>query len=44
MTQRSAATVAESGFYAPVAPTASPVALEIAQEYAIDVSSEEDNA
>jgi len=43
MTQRSAATVAESGFYAPVAPTASPVALEIAQEYAIDVSSEEDN-
>lgn len=44
MTQRAAATVAETGFYAAVAPTASPVALEIAQEYAIDISSEEDNA
>ena len=44
MTQRAAATAAESGFYAPVAPTASPVALEIAQEYAIEVSSEEDSA
>ena len=44
MTQRAAATVAESGFYAPVAPTASPVALEIAQEYAIEVSSAEDSA
>jgi MFS family permease len=44
MTQRAAVTVAESGFYAPVGPTASPVALEIAQEYAIEVSSEEENS
>ena len=44
MTQRAAVTSVESGFYAAVAPTASLVVLEIAQEYAIEVSSAEDSA
>ena len=44
MTQRAAVTVAESGTYAPVTPTASPVALEFAQEYAKDFSSEEEKS
>ncbi len=42
MTQRTAIAVEDTGTYAAVTPGASPVALGIAQEYAIDVASEDD--
>ncbi len=42
MTQRTAIAVEDTGTYAAVTPGASPVALGIAQEYAIDVASEDE--
>ncbi len=42
MTRRAAPLVEETGHYAPVAPTASPVAVEVVQELAIERALEED--
>ena len=42
MTRR--ATVAETGAYAPVLPTSSPVAVEVAQEFAIETAQEEEES
>ena len=36
MTRRAALTVADSGVYSPIAPAASPIALELVQEYVKD--------
>lgn len=41
MTQRAAVAVDETAAYAPVAPQASPVFVEVAQEYAIDLADDE---
>ncbi len=40
MTQRAAPSVEETGTYAPLAPTSSPVFVEVAQEYAIEQAQE----
>jgi len=42
MTQRASVPVEDTGSYAPVLPTASPVAVEVAQEYAIETAQEEE--
>jgi MFS family permease len=42
ITQRAAVPVDETSAYAPVGPTATPVAMELAQEYAIDMALEEE--
>ncbi|SIO08207.1 Predicted arabinose efflux permease, MFS family [Rhodovulum sp. ES.010] len=44
MTQRAAVPVDETASYAPVLPTASPVAVEVAQEVAIEAAHEEEAA
>ena len=44
MTRRAALTVADSGVYSPIAPAASPIALELVQEYVKDFSPEEENS
>jgi MFS family permease len=44
MTQRASVAVDESGTIAPMAPTGSPVAVEFAQEYAIETELEEQEA
>jgi len=41
MTQRASVAVEDTGVYAAVAPSASPVALKIAQDYAVDIAGEE---
>ncbi|MBV7393670.1 MFS transporter [Mameliella sediminis] len=41
MTQRAAPSVSDTGAYAPVMPSATPVAVEVAQEYFIDHQDEE---
>ena len=41
MTQRASVPVDETGIYAPVMPSATPVALEAAQEYAIEAAEED---
>lgn len=43
-TQRASPSVEDTGAYAPVSPTATPIAMEVAQEYAIDAAEEEDDA
>lgn len=43
MTQRSAPSVDDTGTYATIYPTASPVAVELAQEYAIEEAQHEDD-
>ncbi|MEP2530999.1 MFS transporter [Shimia sp.] len=43
-TRRAAASVEDTVTYTPVSPSASPVAVEVAQEYAIDTRLEEDEA
>ena len=43
MTQRAATPVDETGSYAPVTPSASPVAVELAQEVFIETALEEEN-
>ena len=42
MTQRASVAVEDTGVYAAVAPSASPVALKIAQDYAVDIAGEEE--
>ena len=42
MTQRASVAVGDTGVYAAVAPSASPVALKIAQDYAVDIAGEEE--
>lgn len=42
MTQRASVAVEDTGVYAAVAPNASPVALKIAQDYAVDIAGEEE--
>ena len=42
MTQRPAVAVEDTTAYAPVGPTSTPVAMELAQEYAIDMALEEE--
>ena len=42
MTQRPAPAVETTGAYAPVLPSASPVAMEVAQEYFIERSEEDE--
>ena len=44
MTLRAAVTVADPKVYSPIAPTNSPIFLEIAQEYVKDFSPEEENS
>ncbi len=44
MTQRSAPRVAETASYAPIAPTSSPVAVEVAQEIAIEMAQDEESS
>ena len=44
MTQRPTVAVEETGSFTAVAPNASPIAVEIAQEYAKDLAIEEENA
>lgn len=44
MTSRAALKVADSGVYSPIAPAASPIVLEIAQELVKDFSPEEENS
>jgi MFS-type transporter involved in bile tolerance (Atg22 family) len=44
MTQRPAIATDDTASYTPVAPTASPVLVEIAQEYDIEVAIEEETA
>ena len=44
MTRGAALTVADSGVYSPIAPAASPIALELVQEYVKDFSPEEENS
>jgi hypothetical protein len=44
MTQRASIAVDESGTFAPMAPTGSPVAVEFAQEYVIETELEEQEA
>jgi MFS family permease len=41
MTQRAAPAVEDTGAFAPISPAATPVALEVAQEYVIEVAEEE---
>ena len=41
MTQRASVAVEDTGVYAAVTPSASPVALKIAQDYAVDIAVEE---
>ncbi|MCT4608790.1 MAG: MFS transporter [Pelagimonas sp.] len=41
MTQRPSPTVEDTIIYAPISPSSTPVALEVAQEYAIEVAEEE---
>ena len=41
MTQRAAPSVEETEKYAPVMPTAAPLSVEYAQEYAIEVAQEQ---
>lgn len=43
MTQRAAKSAEETSAYAPYSPTASPVVVELAQEYAIDQATSEEN-
>jgi len=43
MTQRAAVPVDETGVYVSVLPTASPVAVEVAQEWAIEQAEDVDN-
>ena len=44
MTRRAAVAVEDTAAYAPVLPTSSPVAVEVAQEFAIEVALEEEDA
>lgn len=43
MTQRSATPVEDTAAYAPIAPQASPVVMEVAQEYAIELAEDEED-
>jgi len=43
MTRRAAIPVEETGTYAPITPTASPVAMELAQEVFIEAALEDEN-
>ena len=44
MTQRAAPSVAETESYAPVVASATPVAVEFAQEYAIETAQEDEES
>lgn len=44
MTQRPAPAVEDTGLYTPLSPTTTPIAVEVAQEYAIEVAEEEAEA
>ncbi len=44
MTQRAAPTVDETSAYAPISPVSSPMAVEVAQEFAIETAMEEEEA
>ncbi|MDA7425982.1 MFS transporter [Thalassococcus lentus] len=44
MTQRSAPSIEDTGAYAPILPSSTPVVMEVAQEYAIETAEEEEAA
>jgi hypothetical protein len=42
MTQTSSTAVEDTSTYAPITPTSTPIAMELAQEYAIEMALEEE--